>query len=509
MYFSFLVVLLLSSCTHLPKNPEKTVSHALPARAEVPLAAHSRSVLAHAGEGVSSFMLVPSNRQAMRWRLALIDQAEDSIDLQVFIWSNDEAGRLLLSRLIAAANRGVRVRILVDDMMKEWTDRGTSLVDRMENIEVRRFNPGRIRRGLISKTLQMSLQFRELNRRMHNKQMVVDGQFAIMGGRNIGNSYYGLSKKYNNQDMDLLMTGPILQHLSHDFDEFWNSDAAYPGYAMHRGLSEKKEQALIAGFKEIIEADKPFLRKARIPPEPVNWDALMEMLPVSMTYGTAEIFKDSPEVSGDRGERLITKLNGMNLDVKKETVIITPYMIPSDEMMEQILEVIQKEGRSVRMLVPSMESNNHTMVHSHYRKYRKKLLEAGVELYELRAQPSPELRKLSDADPVKANFISLHTKGFIFDSRWVMLGSLNLDPRSIQINTEHMLLIDSPELAEQLLARFDQLIDNLNSWTVHLDEKGRVRWESNGEVLTGDPNRGIGQRISAFFYRWLPIEGQL
>ena len=502
------LVLGFSACASIPKNPDKPVSLSKPAVGQGLLKDGSEAVLSDK-DGGSAFMLVAENADALRWRLALIDSARDSIDLQVFIWSNDEAGRLLLHRIIAASERGVRVRLLVDDMPKDWSDRATAIVSRLPNIQVRRFNPGRVRKGILSRTLQMTMQFRSLNRRMHNKQLIVDGLWAVTGGRNLGNPYFGLSKKYNNRDLDVLITGPVIRELAADFDEYWNAEATYPGEAMYGEIPEKKLKKILARFDEAVIADRALLDAARIPTARKDWSGWIASLPDRMGSGTAESLKDSPTIQGDRGVRLAQQLAESKAQPTDQSCIISPYMIPSKELLERLAHIVEHEGRKVRMLVPSMGSNNHTMAHSHYKKYRKRLLRAGAELYEFRAQPSSELRAKSDTAPVEADFISLHTKAFVLDDRWVVLGSLNLDPRSIKINTEHMLVIDSPKLAEKLQEQFDIMTASENAWHVTLNKKGKLRWQSGDEIRKRQPARGTMQRVSDFFYRWLPIEGQL
>lgn len=203
------------------------------------------------------------------------------------------------------------------------------------------------------------------------------------------------------------------------------------------------------------------------------------------------------------------QINQAAIEIKYQSCIITPYMIPTKEQLADMARYIEEDGRRVRILVPAMESNNHTMAHSHYKKYRKRILDVGVELYEFRAQPSAELRAVSDTSPVTSEFISLHTKAFALDDHWVLIGSLNVDPRSIQINTEHMLLIDSSELAAQLLSDFETMTAPENAWAVTRNEKGKLRWTSSDGVRKRQPARGFGQRCSDFFWRLMPVEGQL
>lgn len=508
-YLLAVSVLIVAGCAHIPESPDKPADYSLPAAESGFLAEASENIMRGRAADESAFMLIPENDEALKWRLALIDSAQQSIDLQVFIWSNDESGRLILDRILKAAARGVQVRLLIDDMPKDWTDDATAFVARIPNIQLRRFNPGHVRKGLIRRAFQMSTQFQRLNRRMHNKQLLVDGHWAIVGGRNIGNPYFGLSKKYNNRDLDLLLTGGIIGDLAADFDDYWNADASYPGEAMARDFSPKETEDGFARFDAALNTDRELLLQTTVPVEPVGWSAAFAQLPAKMVAGTAESRSDSPEVVGDRGTRLVDQLNEVELDAKHQTSVITPYMIPSKEFLADVERVVKEDGTRVRFLVPSMESNNHTMAHSHYKKYRKKLLKAGAELYEFRGQPSAELRAFSDTPPLKAGFISLHTKAFVLDDRWVLIGSLNVDPRSIDINTEHMLVIDSPELAGQMNSDYEAMVDPANAWKVTLDEKGKLRWTSSVGTVKSQPARSFGQRMADFFWRWMPVESQL
>ncbi len=503
-------LLFFAGCANIPEYPYKPVSYSLAPAESGGLAEASHRVMKKAEDGESAFMLIRNNEDALRWRLALIDSAQQSIDLQTYIWSNDESGRLVLSRISAAAERGVQVRLLIDDMPKDWSDESTALVARITNIQLRRFNPGRVRKGAVSRLFQMSTQFKALNRRMHNKQMVVDGQWGMIGGRNIGNPYFGLATAYNTRDLDLLITGAVLPQMAHDFDAYWNADAAYPGEVMSDQLSDKKIRKIRNKFKLAVIEDRKLFTQTRIPPDPIDWRDEFAALSDQMVMGTAQLLKDSPEVKGDRGVRLVDQINETEamIEVKYQSCVMTPYMIPSKEMLADMARKVEG-GRRIRILVPAMESNNHTMVHSYYKKYRKQLLDTGVELYEFRAQPSAEFRAASDTSPVEADFISLHTKAFVLDDQWVLIGSLNVDPRSIQINTEHMLLIDSAELAAQLLGDFERMIAPGNAWTVTRNEKGKLRWTSGEDVRKYQPARGFGQRCSDFFWRLIPVESQL
>jgi putative cardiolipin synthase len=502
------VIIFVTACSTLPKNPEKIVSYGCSPAGKGTLVESSEAVLSKAKSGESGFMLIRKNSDALNWRLALIDHAEKSIDLQVFIWSDDTSGRLVLDRLIIASKRGVNIRLLIDDMSAGWTDEIIALIDRMNNIQLRRFNPGLVRDGIVRRSFQMSTQFRQLNRRMHNKQMIVDGTWGIIGGRNLGDPYFGLSSKYNNSDLDLLITGALINDLTVDFDEYWNADASYPGNAMAAEFSDKKIEKLLEEHDEEVEEDLVLLDKTTIVAAPCDWSPQFATLKKKMVIGVGLSLKDSPAVKGDRGIRLVEQIALESFDVEHTTSAVTPYMIPSKNMLSGIKKSIEG-GQEVRLLVPSMESNNRPMVHSHYKKYRKKLLLSGVKLYELQGNPSDEFRAFCDTPPVKSKFISLHTKGFVLDERWVLLGSLNLDPRSININTEHMVIIDCPALAEAFLKDFDLMIAPSNSYLVTLNDKDNLRWNSDDKEFRVQPAGGFIQRCKDFFWRWVPLENQL
>ena len=507
LFFVGTIAIGLSSCSSLPSNPSKPISLSHKQVSKGILADTHKATMKNIPTGNSAFMLINNNTEALRWRLALIDEAKNSIDLQVFIWSGDESGRLIISRVLAAAKRGVRVRLLIDDMPKDWPDHYTSLFAYQENVSIHRFNPGRIRKGVIFRSLQMLTQFRTLNRRMHNKQMIVDGSWAIVGGRNIGNPYFGLSNKYNNRDLDMILTGPLISDLAEDFDEYWNADASYPGRYMYKKLSTRKSEKYLKKFYDIVEKDKKLFNKTTIPANRINWKREMSSLPDRMMPGKAHSLSDEPVVKNANGPRLIDLLGELNIQAK-EIRIITPYMIPSIGMLASLASA-NKNNQTVSILVPAMDSNNHTMAHSSYKKYRKRLLERGVELFEFSGYPSDEVRKNSTTAPLESKFISLHTKAFIFDRDTVLLGSLNLDPRSININTEHMIVIDSPELAEEMIADFETMTNDKNAWKVYLDEDSNIRWKKDHKILKLQPAQGVMQRTRASFYRFLPIESQL
>ena len=227
-----------------------------------------------------------------------------------------------------------------------------------------------------------------------------------------------------------------------------------------------------------------------------------------MAFGQAHFLQDEPVEVDDEPLRLIGMLQHVAERANEELVLVSPYLIPTPELLEHIaLET--GDGVRVKLLTASMGANNHTVAHSHYKKYRRRLLGKGADLYEFRHDPSAELRDKSDVPPVQARFIALHTKAVIADRSRCFVGSLNLDPRALRINTENGLYIDSPEFCELLAERFERMMQPENAWRVYLDEKGRLRWTSTAGTVTRQPARSFGQRVADFFFRLLPLEGQL
>ena len=504
---TFLVIgflLLLSSCTTLKPDPYQVVTHALPQASTGMLAENVDKLGLNKGE--TAAIPLSSAKEGMGWRLALVDHATKSIDIQYFIWSGDEAGVLLFDRLLQAADRGVRVRLLVDDLALEGSDDNIAVYSQHPNFEIRIYNPGRVRKSALGAIGEFMLHFRSLNRRMHNKLFVVDSQFAILGGRNIGNPYFGLSNKYNNRDMDLLLAGAIVPEISSAFDDYWNAELAYPA-------TEMSDKADIAKLPELRDDITTYLHEHRdrlssYPLQASNWQVLFDQLPGNVDKGEGHFLQDVPVSYHGTEFKLVDMIDEVAGEAHEEVIVVSPYFIPTEGLLENISDLTSR-GVKVKVITGSLGSNNHTAVHSHYKKYRRKILDAGAELYEFRHDPSEAVRAISDVPPVRAEFISLHAKALVGDRNKVFIGSLNLDPRAVVINTENGIYFESPALGRDLAERFDVLMSPENSWRVLQDESGKLRWESSEGVVTRQPARSTGQRISDFFFRLLPIESQL
>jgi putative cardiolipin synthase len=488
-----------------PPPPTPKV-HALPPAATGTLAEVSAKFAQTHTAQQSGFMLLTPNDETLRWRLALIDHATTSIDVQYFIWQHDETGALLFDRLLKAADRGVRVRMLVDDFIFAAKDRSIAVITKHSNFDIKIFNPGKIRDSTLGKLGIFMLYFKEMNRRMHNKLFVVDNRLAIAGGRNIGNEYFGLGKKYNFRDLDVLAVGPVVVEISHAFDEFWNADLSYPGSAM-------SSDATIAELQPLRDELAAYLiqnsdRLASYPIEPLNWEEMLMSLPSQLHPGQGHLIQDEPIKHGKDSYRLVDMLAYLAGPSHHELIMVTPYLIPKGDFLQRLAKR-SSAGIKFKILTGSMGANNHTAAHSHYKKYRRPILAAGARLFEMKHDPSPDIRDLSDVEPVEADFICLHVKALVSDAEQCFIGSLNIDPRALDINTENGLYINSVGLCGQLAGQFDILMSPENAWHVYLNEENQLRWESSSGIVSRQPARSFWQRISDFFFGLMPIEDQL
>jgi len=444
----------------------------------------------------------------MMWRLALIDSATSSIDIQTFLWANDHSGALLYDRLIKAAKRGVRVRLLVDDIWLNANDEDLSSISQHPHFNIRLYNPSRVRNSKFGQAVYFLSNYRKMNRRMHNKTFIADGVIAIHGGRNVGDHYFGLDKKYNFRDLDVISTGPVLSSIKHEFDSFWNSPEAYPAEDLAKSRSLEYITQGIRQLNRRVESEQK-TNLVSYPTQPRSWEKRLSSLPSQMISGSARFISDSPDTTDTENRIMVGELGKMLAKAKKEIIIVSPYFIPYGKSFDGFKKLTD-QGVTIRILVPSLGANNHTPAHSHYRKYRRQILESGALLYEYNFQPSPHQRSLCDVNPVQAQWIGLHLKTIIVDRKYSYIGTLNLDPRAMNINTEEGLIIHSPLLGKELARHIDEILKPENSWQITLNAKSRMQWNGNeAKPLSRQPARGNMQRIIDSIARWLPIEKEL
>lgn len=452
------------------------------------------------------FVLLNEGPGALDWRLRAIDSATDSIDLQTFLWSFDTSGALVLNHLLAAADRGVRVRLLVDDTFLLAEDQALLALHRHPNIAYRVFNPYRRRAdGFATRAILNLAEFHRLDHRMHNKAMVVDGQVAIVGGRNLADEYFGLHGTANFRDMELVAGGPIVRAVSRAFDDYWNDQWSFPIDSVSRLRAAEPQPEGTGAHRE---AGVPAVhREESAAVRAMRWRELL----AGATAGDARLLVDAPPGRdlGDRGyaaTRLANELIALFDAAREEILIVSAYLIPTPDL-EGAVERAVARGVRVRILTNSIRSNNHLAAHSAYRNHVKTLLRHGAELHEVRVDARDRGHYM--ATPVGQKALALHAKTLVIDRDRVLIGSANLDPRSLRINTEMALLIDSAQFNAQLREALMRDFTTANAWRLELGADGGVVWVSDRETLATQPAAGFMQRIEDWFFALLPFEDEL
>ena len=497
------LVMLATACASLPSDyppPPKVV--ALAPDPGTALGRHVADFAGRHGSGVSGYSPIDANGEALEWRLALVDSAEQSIDLLYYLWYDDPSGLIVLEHVIQAADRGVRVRSVVDDTLFLKGKESLAALSAHPNIEIRVFNPW-ANQG-VARAAETAARAKKLNRRMHKKLLIADNQAAILGGRNIGDHYFGLHHKYNFHDLDMIVVGDAAAESSEIFDHFWNSDRVIPATAF---VEEVSWESIAEKRKEELDRLRDSDELARFPVTRQDWTEELATLIERMSPGTSTLEYD--RLIDETDEHTFDAVLGLAELVEqaqREVLIVNAYIIPGERMME-IFQNAADRGVRVRVLTNSLASNDVPAVTAKYKKYRKPLIEAGVELYEFSAHPEIQAG-IVDTDPIKAKFAGLHTKALVVDRESVYIGSLNLDPRSIRLNTEMGMIVTSAALAEEVAAIAERDMSPANSWRVRLDEKGKLLWESAEGTVTRQPAQSGWQRFQAWLFKIVP-EGQL
>lgn len=498
--------ILLSGCGSLPEVTDKPVTTSLPAPDSGPLVTTARRLASGRPAGDSSLLLLASNKEALDWRLALVDSARSSIDIQLYLWHPSSSSSLLFDRVLRAAERGVRVRILVDDFLFNAKEKNIAAVCRHHpNLDIRIFNPTKLRGNPVGSLWEFLFNFAELNRRMHNKTFTADRSLTIVGGRNIADHYFGLDEHYNFLDLDVLAAGPVVADVAEGFDAFWNSADAFPGERLSSRGDAEDVAALRATIASQLEEER-HTRLSSFPVEPRSWEPELSRLPRRMVHGRARFLQDDPNRDDD-DRRVVAGITEMTRSRKGEVLFVTPYLIPSDGAIDRVGRA-QQAGIRVGILAPSLAANNQAAAHGHYIKKRGTLVDRGVLLYELKDQPAEEIRALVDTPPVRSAAVNLHGKAIVGDRERCFVGSMNLDPRAMQINTESGLLIDSPEISGELFELLKRTAGPESAWAVTRDERGRLKWTA-GEESGGEPPAKASKRFISWISGLLPIESQL
>ncbi len=487
-------ILALTACSSASlKDPDELAaqeaSFALQPATEGLLADIAADIADRHGEDHSGFWVLDSSYEGLLWRLALIDSATTSLDIQTYLWYPDFSGALVLERAILASQRGVKVRLIVDDLILHGHDQLIANLHDAPNIEFRIFNPWKNRSTMAARAGEILAEMERLNTRMHDKLMIVDGRAAVVGGRNIGDHYFGLSETYNFHDTDLLGIGHIGEQANAMFDMFWNGEwvASADALTTEPDLEIARQQRQnmqnrIASAEQLNS----------FPRQPKDWSAELGELAGRLRIGRSKLVYD--EASSDQISQNMTSsmFNFFSL-AKEELLIQNAYVIPAAEAIT-FLEQKRDEGVSVRLLTNSLASHDVPAVNSHYEPFRDDFIRAGVDLWELRSDPAIK-ETVVDVPPVQSGFTGLHSKCAVADRRYVFIGSMNLDPRSRNINTEMGAMVDSPALAEDLASIIERNMSGDNAWHVQLDEDGSISWENSEEKTTTQPARDGMQRV--------------
>jgi putative cardiolipin synthase len=527
LHYSIVVLFIavLAGCATLPPGSDfpKTPSMALAHPDESGLGLRFDGAT-RAHEGNSGFRIIPVGADGFLMRMQMIAAAQRTLDLQYFIFHGDETGRLLTDAVLHAADRGVRVRVLLDDGETLAGDEQLIALSAHSSVEIRIFNPFAYRgHSTLLRATEFMLNASRLDYRMHNKLLVVDNAVALIGGRNIGDEYFQIDPDTQFADDDVFSVGPIVQKLSGTFDQYWNSDMAIPVQALVGGKASRA--ALNAHRTELnderrqLTAEGVGYVKRVATGEPLN-GITSGRLP--LTWAHAELVCDSPDKKKVEDGEMVGKLMHRAVasaasEVHDELLMITPYLIPGKEGM-QLFDDLRRRNVRVRILTTSLESSTVLPAQAGYMHYRTPLLEDGVELYEIRALLGNTRGSGETAAISRYGNYSLHAKMFVFDRQRLFIGSMNFDQRSMHLNTEIGLIIDSPELAQQAAARFDAMVQSANAYKLALrpNKAGGTpvlvwRTQENGKAVEHDtePARSSWQRFKANILSLLPLDREL
>jgi cardiolipin synthase C len=439
--------------------------------------------------------------EAFMARAVLAGAAEKSLDIQSYIWHDDTSGRLMFEQARKAADRGVRVRLLIDDNNTTGMDPLLVMLDNHPNIEIRLTNPF-VQRDM--RLVGYASDFLRLNRRMHNKSFTVDNQVTVIGGRNIGDEYFAIGEESNFIDLDVIATGHIAADVSSVFDRYWNSPSAYPVSILLSDVTPMTSEEFKAGMdtKETKEYEKILMNSKvvkQILDKNIEWE-----------WAKAELISDEPEKLEhgvrEKSERMVPRIAEALGKAEKEIDIVSPYFVPGDEGTDKLVR-ISESGKKIVVLTNSLAATDVAAVHAGYSKRRADLLHGGVKLFELK--PDADREETPATSLIGSSKASLHAKTFAVDQKRIFIGSFNLDPRSAKLNTEMGVVIESERLAGKLSDSLDK-VGVSGAYEVRLDQDGKLEWHDDANtVLSTEPESTFWDRLTVKFLSVLPIEWAL
>lgn len=516
LVFITALCLVTAGCASLPENTDRNPSMALQNVDDTLLGrAVAEQEALHPGE--SGFILLDSGLNAFVARIILADLAEKSLDLQYYLFHDDLVGGLLAYKLLEAADRGVRVRLLLDDMGLEGRDLAIARLNSHPNIEIRVFNP--FTRGML-RAVQMLSRFGSVTRRMHNKSFTVDNSVTVVGGRNIGNEYFEADPDLAFGDLDVITIGPVVKDVSASFDAYWNSDLAYPISTLKKNITGETLEELRPQWDALMQEKQGSRYVAALKSSDLV-DRIKKGT-IQYQWGEAVLIADKPEKISDTVQKadnyLVPRLTAYLGKTDFELDILSAYFVPGSEGVKFLKSLVQR-GVRVRILTNSLSSNDVTLVHAGYARYRREMLRAGIELYEVDKKTTRRERKGKKESAGSGSKTSLHAKTFIVDRKAMFVSSFNFDPRSIYENTEIGVLFKSRALAEPMADKFNDL-SSRGAFHLELvpqddveDSVELIRWvtvrDGREEIYTTDPYASIWRRFMLSVAGWLPIESQL
>jgi putative cardiolipin synthase len=472
---AWLLLWVLSACAALPEGVQREPSQALTDVAATPLAREAALATPDHKRHLSGLRLLPNGPEAMDARVSLARRAHKSLDVQYYLIAGDDTGRQFLRELRDAAQRGVRVRLLIDDLHVSEQDERLMALAAHDNIEVRYFNPLPVRGSAFETRLLLSLhEFTRVNRRMHNKMLIADNTVAVTGGRNIANEYFMRATAANFIDMDVLSVGPVVRGLSEVFDRYWNSELSYPVQTLVRSSASRADaRAWFAAWADGAKVAEP---------SPTATERLLTE-PRALQFAAVQVMADDPaKANGGAARPGGTAMDGTLLmlrSAQSEVMVVSPYFIPGESGLKLMRSAVDR-GIKVSVMTNSLAATDEPLAYWAYVPYRDAMLKMGVTLSELSPVANRKFDMLGD---FRSSFGALHAKVAVADRRWLLVGSMNMDGRSTHSNTEVGLVIDSADLAEEALALMNEHWA-VSHYRLRLAESDqRVEWLAPGAAI--------------------------
>ena len=460
--------------------------------------------------GRSGVVLVPDSLTAFSVRSHAARSATRTLDLQYYMWHEDVTGQILADEVLDAADRGVRVRVLLDDLYVRRTEQAIAAMSCHPGVEVRLYNPFQLRHlGRLGDLIEFLFARYRINHRMHNKAWIADRRLAVCGGRNIGDEYFDASRQFNFRDLDLLVTGDAARQAHEVFNRYWTSRRVRP---VREVATLKPSDSDLHALRFKLDGT---LRSGEATQYMDRVTEVAETLEraVELPAASVRVLSDPPG-KGGRGRNgapaMLTAVRGELGRAKRRVLLISPYFVPGQRGARQ-LTTLARAGVEVSVLTNSLAATDVLAVHGGYAHYRRRLLRAGVRIHELKRAVSQD-----GGQPKQTLFgsgrASLHTKAFVIDDELIFVGSFNLDPRSAYLNTEMGTFVHDRGLAAELRGEFERLTDGERSWEVKLAGL-RLAWTDRAfgrtRTLSHEPDSSPARRILARILGWLPLEPQL